>query len=112
MIIINKGSKPLSDIELQAVIQRKINNQWPQWKRERSLRKNDGEFNTFMEDQQSALDTAQENNLFNQQLKSYKEAQERLAVPTELNLEDDTEDRTAAQAVVDTTPQNVKDFEG
>lgn len=111
MIIINKGSKPLSDIELQAEIQRKINNQWPQWKRERSLRKNDGEFNTFMEDQQNTLNTAQENNLFNQQLKSYREAQERLAVPTELNLENDAEGRAAAQAIVDATPEAVKTFE-
>lgn len=112
MIRIPKGSMPLTDVELEERIQQRINNYWPQWKRERSFRKNDGEFNDFMVEWENAFDEAKENNIFNNQLEKYKKAMDRLAVPDSLKLHNNREEKEQAQAVVDATPQAVQDFEG
>ena len=45
--MILKGYKPLNKEDLEKHIQYFISKNWPQWKRERSLRKGDGEFNFF-----------------------------------------------------------------
>lgn len=112
MIRIPKGFPPLTELEMEERIQERISIVWPQWKKERSFRKNDGEFNSFMLEWEDTFSEAKENNLFNDQLAKYKKAVDRLAVPDHLNLPNNTEEKEQAQAVVDATPQDVKDFEG
>ena len=54
--MILKGNQPLTKEDLEKYIQYFISKNWPQWKRERSLRKGDGEFNSFMEDNNELID--------------------------------------------------------
>ncbi len=74
MIFVEKGAPLLTEAQLSKRTQDFINRDWPQWKRERSIRKNDGEFNTFMESIELATDINRANNLFNAQLAAYKQA--------------------------------------
>ncbi len=78
MIFVQKGATPLTSQQLDSRTQRYIDRDWPQWKRERSFRKNDGEFNTYMEGVEIATDTNRANNLFNSQLQEYQKAALRL----------------------------------
>ena len=78
MIFITKGETPLTETQLSKRTQAYIDRDWPQWRRERSIRKQDGEFNEFMEQVEADTDTNRDNNLFNQQLKDYKQATARL----------------------------------
>ena len=167
-VFVTKGDEALTDAQLSKRTQKYIDIDWPQWKRERSVRLNDGLFNTYMTTVSSDTDTNRANNTFNQQLEDYRVATARLAqyrladgraevtedigtgefdddgneimetvvtpgidpLPSQVEektfdddgnetgtimvdnpaiLQDDAE-RVAAQAVVDGTPQAVKDF--
>lgn len=176
-VFVAKGDSPMNDNQLNKRTQRYINRDWPEWKRERSIRMDDGEFNTYMTSVSNNTDTNRSNNTFNQQLADYNAAVARLAkyrladgraevtedqetfdefgnqvfdeqtgepvmtpvvvvsaidpvdptieqdvydemtgevtgtetVPNPLIVADDAE-RAAAQAVIDATPQEVKDF--
>ena len=112
MISAAQGEKPFTDLEAQTIIQAKLEKLFPLWKRERSLRKNDGEFNTFMESIEDDISAFLETNTFNQKLADYRKAQNTLEGPVGLRGRKDERLRTQAQAVVDATPQDVKDFEG
>ncbi len=76
---IEKGDLPFTDAQLQKRTQALIDRDWPEWKRERSIRLGDGEFNTYME--QAATDTTvnRRDNTFNEQLVAYRKATARLA---------------------------------
>jgi hypothetical protein len=76
---IEKGDLPFTDAQLQKRTQALIERDWPEWKRERSIRLGDGEFNTYME--QVATDTTvnRRDNTFNEQLVAYRKAIARLA---------------------------------
>lgn len=112
MISVTQGEKSFTDLEAQTIIQVKLEKSFPAWKRERSLRKNDGEFNAFMESVEDDINAFLETNTFNQKLADYKKAQSTLEGPVGLRGRKDAKLRTQAQAVVDATPQAVKDFEG
>lgn len=112
MISVTQGEKSFTDLEAQTIIQVKLEKLFPAWKRERSLRKNDGEFNTFMESIEDDINAFLETNTFNQKLADYKKAQSILEGPVGLRGRKDAKLRTQAQAVVDATPQAVQDFEG
>jgi len=79
MIFINKGDAPMTDAQLNKRTQQYINRDWPEWKRERSIRIGDGEFNAYMETVASDTDTNRANNTFNAQLAAYKQAVTRLS---------------------------------
>ena len=76
---IKKGDVPFTDAQLQKRTQALIERSWPEWKRERSIRADDGELNTYMK--QVAKDTIvnRRNNKWNQQLVAYTKATSRLA---------------------------------
>jgi len=78
-IFINKGDAPLTDAQINRRTQAVIDRDWPQWKRERSIRKQDGEFNAYMDQVEIDTDTNRETNVFNTQLADYHEATQRLA---------------------------------
>ena len=168
-VFVIQGAAPLTDAQLGDRTQAYIDRDWPAWKRERSIRNGDDEFNTYMTGVSADTDTNRANNLFNQQLVDYRKASQRLAqyrladgkpeqafeepsgtfdedgneimhtwvipgvepLPAEIEqpvydaetgeqtgtqmvpnpeiVRDDAE-RAAAQAVIDGTPQEVKDF--
>ena len=107
-----QGDSPVTDQQAQTIIQNKLDKLFPAWKRERSLRKNDGEFNTFMESVEDDINAFLETNTFNQKLADYKKAQEIIDSPVGSRGRRDARLRQKAQAVVDATPQSVRDFEG
>lgn len=170
-VFVFQGDAPLTEAQLGARTQAYIDRDWPTWKRERSIRQGDGEFNTYMTGVSADTDTNRANNLFNQQLVDYRQATQRLTqyrladgkpaqeitfptgeydpetgeeiidshtipaieplpaeieqpvydeatgeqtgtemVPNPAIVQDDAE-RAAAQAVIDATPQEVKDFD-
>ena len=79
MIFVTQGQAPLSQEQLHNRTQSYIDRDWPVWKRERSMRKADGEFSAYI-DGISADNTANvSTNLFNTQLASYNTAVSRLA---------------------------------
>lgn len=78
MIFISKGDTPLTAHQLHKKTQRIINRDWPEWKRERSIRLNDGEFDTYMIQVQADTDINRETNTFNEQLVAYRAATARL----------------------------------
>jgi len=167
-VFVTKGDEALTDAQLSKRTQKYIDIDWPQWKRERSVRLNDDLFNSYMTTVSADTDTNRANNTFNQQLADYRVATDRLAqyrladgrvevtediatgefdddgneimetvivqtaidpLPAQVEettydddgnattamvdnpaiVQDDAE-RAAAQAVVDGTPQEVKDF--
>lgn len=167
-VFIAKGDEVLTDAQLSKRTQKYIDVDWPEWKRERSVRLNDGLFNSYMTTVSADTDTNRANNTFNQQLSDYRVATARLAqyrladgrsevtedigtgefdddgneimetvivqtaidpLPAQVEettydddgnattsmvdnpaiVQDDAE-RAAAQAVIDSTPQSVKDF--
>jgi hypothetical protein len=79
MIFINQGDAPMTEAQLNKRTQKYINRDFPEWKRERSIRNNDGEFNTYMTQVSLDTDTNRANNTFNQQLQDYTTAVARLA---------------------------------
>jgi len=167
-VFVTKGDEVLTDAQLSKRTQKYIDIDWPEWKRERSIRNDDGLFNTYMTTVSADTDTNRANNTFNQQLADYRVATARLSqyrladgrsevteqvgtgefdddgneitetvvvqtaidpLPSQVEettydadgnattsmvdnpaiVQDDAE-RAAAQAVVDGTPQEVKDF--
>jgi hypothetical protein len=167
-VFVTKGDEVLTDAQLSKRTQKYIDVDWPQWKRERSVRLNDDLFNSYMNTVSADTDTNRANNTFNKQLADYRVATARLAqyrladgraevtenigtgefdedgneitetvvvqtaidpLPAqveEITYDDDgnattamvdnpaivqdDEERAAAQAVIDSTPQSVKDF--
>ena len=79
MIFVNKGDAPLTDAQLNKRTQKYIDLEFPEWKRERSIRNGDNEFNTYMAQVQADTDVNRANNTFNSQLAAYKQAVARLA---------------------------------
>lgn len=77
-IFVTKGDAPLTEAQLQKRTQRNINKDWPEWKRERSIRLGDGEFDSYMATVSTSTDTNRENNTFNEQLAAYRIATARL----------------------------------
>jgi len=78
-VFVIKGDAPLSEQQLQKRNQAYIDRDWPQWKRERSLRKQDGDFNNYMIAVESDMDTNRDNNTFNKKLSDYLIASSRLS---------------------------------
>jgi len=78
-IFVTKGDSPLTEAQLQKRTQRNIDRDWPEWKRERSIRLSDGEFHAYMETVSTNTDTNRANNTFNWQLSEYRKATARLA---------------------------------
>ena len=79
MIFVTQGQAPLSQEQLHNRTQSYIDRDWPVWKRERSMRKSDGEFSAYI-DGISADNTANVSaNLFNTQSVAYAAAVSRLA---------------------------------
>jgi Ran GTPase-activating protein (RanGAP) involved in mRNA processing and transport len=78
-VFVTKGDEALTDAQLSKRTQKYIDIDWPQWKRERSVRLNDGLFNTYMTTVSVDTDTNRANNTFNQQLADYRVATARLA---------------------------------
>lgn len=77
-VFIAKGDAPMTDTQIHKRTQAYINLDWPDWERERSIRLNDGQFNTYMETVTADTDINRANNLFNQQIVAYVAAVERL----------------------------------
>lgn len=77
-LFINKGDAPLTDSQLERRTQAYIDRDWPRWQRERSIRKQDGQFNAYMDQVEVDTDVNRENNTFNGQLKEYTRAVTRL----------------------------------
>tara|TARA_A200000113_G_scaffold200595_1_gene193887 strand:+ start:92 stop:433 length:342 start_codon:yes stop_codon:yes gene_type:complete len=105
MIFLNKGDKPLRNGELESMTQALIDVDWPQWKRERSIRKNDGEFNTFIEEWETDMDENRAIDLFNAQLNTYRKAVAALE-----DSSTDEESRNYHQSFIDKTPTEVIEF--
>jgi len=79
MIFVHKGMKPLTSQQLNRRTQKYIDRDFPQWKRERSIRKSDGEFDAYMDVVEVDTDTNRANNEFNWNLEQYRKATARLA---------------------------------
>ena len=78
MIFVTKGMKPLTSQQLNRRTQKYIDRDYPQWKRERSMRKADGLFDTYMDGVEADTDTNRANNEFNWNLEQYRKAVVRL----------------------------------
>ena len=78
MIFVHKGMKPLTSQQLDRRTQKYIDRDWPQWKRERSMRKADGLFDTYIDGVETDTDTNRNNNAFNWKLEQYRKATARL----------------------------------
>jgi hypothetical protein len=78
-IFVTKGDSPLTEAQLEKRSQRYIARDWPAQARERSIRKADGEFDTFMTAFSADHDVNVANNLFNAQLADYRKATARLS---------------------------------
>jgi hypothetical protein len=105
MIFVSKGDPRLNGGGVEEKTQSFIDAEWPQWRRERSIRKNDGEFNTYMEQWEADMDTNRANEVFNVQLDVYRK--------TLVALEDtsiDDELRAYHQSFIDKTPTEVVEF--
>ena len=78
-VFVSKGDAPLSDEQMASRNQAYINRDWPEWKRERSIRTADNAFNAYMAVVAADTDTNRANNTFNWQLAEYRTATARLA---------------------------------
>jgi len=78
-IFVTKGDSPLTEAQLEKRSQRYIARDWPAQARERSIRKADGEFDTFMTAFSADHDVNKANNTFNSQLADYRKATARLS---------------------------------
>lgn len=78
MIFVHKGMKPLTSQQLDRRTQKYIDRDFPQWKRERSIRKSDGEFDAYMDVVEADTDINRANNEFNWNLEQYRKAVKRL----------------------------------
>jgi len=78
-VFINKGDAPFTEAQLFNRTQAYISRDWPSWERERSIRLNDGQFNTYMDQVVADTDINRANNLFNEQIVAYNAAVARLA---------------------------------
>jgi hypothetical protein len=112
-VFVNKGDAPLTDAQLAKRTQAYINRDWPSWKRERSIRKNDGEFNAYMDQVSLDTDTNRANNTFNQQLADYRTAVARLAqYQVAFGREEVTEMQDTTEQQVDEEGMPIFDEEG
>jgi hypothetical protein len=110
-IFIQRGDEPLSSDQVQMGTQAYIDSEWPAWKRERSIRLGDGNFNDYMDSIAADTDANRAANAFNVALAEYRAALTRLAAPVVDDPETpDAADREAAQATVDSTDPEVAAF--
>jgi hypothetical protein len=79
ILFITKGDAPLTDAQLHWRTQRMIALDWPAWKRERGLRKNDDAYKAFFQSVESDTDANRVNNVFNRRLAAFLNATGRLA---------------------------------
>jgi hypothetical protein len=79
VVFIAKGDSPMSEADLSAGTQRKIELDWPMWKRERAMRTDPAALNAYMDTVATDTDANRANNLFNQQLADFRAATIRLA---------------------------------
>ena len=70
MIFVHKGMSPLTAQQLNRRTQKYIDRDFPQWKRERSIRKADGEFDAYMDVVEADTDTNRATNEFNWSVKA------------------------------------------
>ena len=78
-IFVIQGDTPLSQEQLHNRTQSYIDRDWPVWKRERSMRRDDGEVSNYMDTVAEDTDTNRTANVFNTQLVAYRSAVLRLA---------------------------------
>ena len=78
MIFVTQGQAPLSQEQLHNRTQSYIDRDWPVWKRERSMRKADGEFSAYVDGISADNKANVAANVFNTQLVAYKGAVIRL----------------------------------
>lgn len=78
-IFVAQGDMPLSESQVSKRTQAHIDIAWPSWKRERSVRASDGEFDAYMNTVALNTDTNRTANVFNNQLVAYRSAVLRLA---------------------------------
>jgi hypothetical protein len=78
MIFVHKGMKVLTSQQLNRRTQKYIDRDWPQWKRERSIRKADGLFDTYMDGVEADTDINRTTNEFNWNLEQFQKATKRL----------------------------------
>ena len=95
MIFVTQGQTPLSQEQLHNRTQSYIDRDWPVWKRERSIRKADGEFSAYIDGISTDNTVNVSVNLFNSQLQSYTKATSRLA---QYIIADGREELTEMQA--------------
>jgi len=105
MIFITKGAPRLVAASVESVTQDYIDSEWPQWMRERSIRKNDGEFNTYMEQWEADTETNRANEVFNVQLDVYRKT---LVALEDTSINDELRDYH--QSFIDKTPAEVVEF--
>jgi len=79
MIFVTQGQAPLSQEQLHNRTQSYIDRDWPVWKRERSMRKADGEFSAYVDGISADNKANVAANLFNTQSVAYAAAVARLA---------------------------------
>jgi hypothetical protein len=82
MIFVKKGDVPLTEGQLLKRTQAYVNNTFTDWQRERSIRKDNPAFETYMAEVESDTDVNRANNFFNIQLAAYKKAKQRLSQHT------------------------------
>jgi len=78
MIFVQKGMTPLTSQQLNRRTQKYIDRDFPQWKRERSMRKSDGVFDAYMDNVEASTDINRTNNQFNWDLEQFRKATLRL----------------------------------
>lgn len=78
-LFVTQGDEWLTDAQLEQRAQRYIARDWPDQKREKSIRLGDGAFDAFMSTFSSNHDINITNNTFNWQLQEYRKATVRLA---------------------------------
>ena len=78
-IFVIQGETPLTESQLHNRTQAYIERDWPSWKRERSMRRDDGELDTYLDTVSENTDTNRTVNVFNTQLVAYNGAVIRLA---------------------------------
>jgi hypothetical protein len=78
-VFVAQGDQYLTPVQLERRAQRYIARDWPDQKREKSIRLGDGAFDAFMSTFSSNHDINITNNTFNWQLQEYRKATARLA---------------------------------
>lgn len=78
-VFVELGDEPLTEQQMEMRTQAFISRDWPEWRRQRSIRLDDGEFNAFMAGVVEDTDINRAANAFNVELAAYRQALARLA---------------------------------